>query len=197
MTSSSTGVYLRQPDRLDDPLTIILCQGARQLLAQASEAETEAFLAAMKRERLANGRDRLVRHGHGPERQVQTGIGPVPVSGCGCAIAAALTAASAAASRRSFCRAGPGGPGAWMGCCRSSTCAGCRWATSARRWPRCWERTPRTWCRRWSRGCGVSGTRTTHVGSGATYRPGATSTSGPTTSTCRRAWSRRGNACWC
>ena len=80
MTSSSTVVSLRQPDRLDDdPLTAILRQGARQLLAQAVEAEAEAFLAAMKGERLADGRDRLVRHGHGPERQVQTGIGSVAV----------------------------------------------------------------------------------------------------------------------
>ena len=80
MSSSSTVVCLRQPDRLDDdPLTAILRQGARQLLAQAVEAEAEAFLAAMKGERLADGRDRLVRHGHGPERQVQTGIGSVAV----------------------------------------------------------------------------------------------------------------------
>jgi hypothetical protein len=33
----------------------------------------------MKNERLADGRERIVRHGHGPERQVQTGIGPVTV----------------------------------------------------------------------------------------------------------------------
>ena len=80
MTSSSTVVPLRQPDWLDDdPLTDILRNGARRLLAQAVEAEAEAFLAAMKGERLADGRDRLVRHGHGPERPVQTGIGPVAV----------------------------------------------------------------------------------------------------------------------
>ncbi len=80
MSSSSTVVPLRQPDTLDDdPLTAVLRSGARQLLAQAVEAEAEAFLAAMKGERLADGRDRLVRHGHGPERQVQTGIGPVAV----------------------------------------------------------------------------------------------------------------------
>ena len=33
----------------------------------------------MKGERLPDGRERIVRHGHGPERQVQTGIGPVAV----------------------------------------------------------------------------------------------------------------------
>ena len=43
------------------------------------EAEAEAFLAAMKGLRLADGRERVVRHGHGPERLVQTGIGAVPV----------------------------------------------------------------------------------------------------------------------
>ena len=31
----------------------------------------------MKNKRLADGRERLVRHGHGPERLVRTGIGPV------------------------------------------------------------------------------------------------------------------------
>ncbi len=79
MTSTTTVVSLRQPDTIDDPLTAILRSGARRLLAQAIEAEAEAFLAAMKGERLADGRERVVRHGHGPERQVQTGIGPVEV----------------------------------------------------------------------------------------------------------------------
>src|SRR5687768_7342879 len=69
----------RHPDEIDDPLTVVLREGARRLLAEAIEAEAEAFLAAMREERLADGRARLVRHGHGPERMVQTGIGPVPV----------------------------------------------------------------------------------------------------------------------
>jgi putative transposase len=77
--SDSTVVPLRQPDEVDDPLTAILRSGARRLLAQAVEAEAEAFLAVMKGARLPDGRDRVVRHGHGPERLVQTGIGPVPV----------------------------------------------------------------------------------------------------------------------
>ncbi len=79
MTSSSTVVPLRQPDEIDDPLTAVLRAGARRLLAQAIEAEADAFLALMKGERLPDGRERVVRHGHGPERQVQTGIGPVEV----------------------------------------------------------------------------------------------------------------------
>ena len=79
MSSSSTVVPLRQPDAVDDPLTAVLRDGARRLLAQAVEAEAEAFLAAMREVRLPDGRERLVRHGHGPERIVQTGIGPVAV----------------------------------------------------------------------------------------------------------------------
>lgn len=80
MKEDSTLVRLRQPDEVDDPLTEILRQGARRLLAQAVEQEAEAFLAGMKVCKLADGRDRVVRHGHGPARQLQTGIGPVAVS---------------------------------------------------------------------------------------------------------------------
>ncbi len=79
MSSSSSVVPLRQPDAVDDPLTAVLRDGARRLLAQAIEAEAETFLATMRKMRLPDGRERLVRHGHGPERLVQTGIGPVAV----------------------------------------------------------------------------------------------------------------------
>ena len=79
MKTDTTVVSFLHPDALDDPLTSVLREGARRLLAQAVEAEAEAFLAAMSEERLADGRARVVRHGHGPERMIQTGIGPVPV----------------------------------------------------------------------------------------------------------------------
>src|SRR5215203_4972240 len=79
MMSDTTVVALRQPDEVEDPLTAVLRSGARRLLAQAVEAEVEAFLAEMRDLRLPDGRERLVRHGHGPERLVQTGIGAVPV----------------------------------------------------------------------------------------------------------------------
>ena len=79
MTSDSTVVRLRQPDAVDDPLTEVLREGARRLLAQAVEAEAEAFLASIRDARLPDGRERIVRHGHGPERVIQTGIGPVEV----------------------------------------------------------------------------------------------------------------------
>jgi putative transposase len=80
MDSSTNIIRLRQPEEIDDPLTEVLRAGARRLLAQAVEMEAEVFLAAMQDLRLPDGRARLVRHGHGPEREIQTGIGPVAVS---------------------------------------------------------------------------------------------------------------------
>jgi len=80
MNENSNVFPLRQPGNIDDPLTDILRSGARRLLAQAIELEAETFLETMKELKLADGRDRLVRHGHGPERAIQTGIGPVEVS---------------------------------------------------------------------------------------------------------------------
>ena len=79
MNEDSTVVRFPQPEAIDDPLTAVLRAGARRLLAQAIEAEAETFLAAMADQRLADGRARVVRHGYGPERTVQTGIGPVEV----------------------------------------------------------------------------------------------------------------------
>jgi putative transposase len=79
MNEDSTVVRFPQPDAIDDPLTTVLRSGARRLLAHAIEAEAEAFLAGMTEQRLADGRARFVRHGHGPARAVQTGIGPVGV----------------------------------------------------------------------------------------------------------------------
>ena len=74
-----TIVTFRAPDGFSpDPLADLLRRGARQLIAQAVEAELNAFLAAHG-ETDAAGRKRLVRHGHLPEREVQTGIGAVPV----------------------------------------------------------------------------------------------------------------------
>lgn len=62
-----------------DPFTDIIRDGARKLIEQAIHAELTALMAAFSEEKLENGRSRLVRHGHLPEREVMTGIGPAPV----------------------------------------------------------------------------------------------------------------------
>jgi transposase-like protein len=70
---------LVQPGSFADPLTEVLRNGARTLLAQAVEAEVAEFLAKHADLKTEDGRARVVRHGHLPERDVMTGIGPVIV----------------------------------------------------------------------------------------------------------------------
>ncbi len=72
-------VRLIQPGAFDDQLTEVLRNGARALLAQAVEAEVAGFLAKHAECKTEDGRARIVRHGHLPEREVMTGIGPVAV----------------------------------------------------------------------------------------------------------------------
>jgi hypothetical protein len=60
-------------------LTEILRNGARALLAHAVEAEVAGFLGDHADKLTADGRARLVRHGHLPEREIVTGISPVGV----------------------------------------------------------------------------------------------------------------------
>ena len=72
-------LQLSQPGTFSDPLTDILRDGARTLLAQAVEAEVAALLNRHAEQITSDGRQRLVRHGHLPEREIMTGIGPVAV----------------------------------------------------------------------------------------------------------------------
>ena len=77
--SDANVVKLFQPGSFADPLTEVLRNGARALLAQAIEAEVAEFLAKHVDLKTATGLGRVVRHGHLPEREVMTGIGPVGV----------------------------------------------------------------------------------------------------------------------
>src|SRR5260370_6122846 len=63
-----------QPGTLCDPLTEVLRSGARALLAQAVAAEVAGFLESHADKLTDDGRQRLVRHGHLPEREIMTGI---------------------------------------------------------------------------------------------------------------------------
>ena len=77
---TETNVFqLSQPGTFSDPLTEVLRHGARALLAQAVEAELSALLGGHADKLTDDGRQRLVRHGHLPERDIMTGIGPVAV----------------------------------------------------------------------------------------------------------------------
>jgi putative transposase len=79
MSRETTVIRLREPDAIDDPLSELAREGARRMLGQVLIAEADAFVAMWKDVKLPDGRDRVVRHGHGPARAIQTGIGPVAV----------------------------------------------------------------------------------------------------------------------
>src|SRR6266404_1299177 len=67
------------PGTFTDLLTEILRNGARALLAQAVEAEVADFLGHHSGKLTDDGRQRVVRDGRLPEREIMTGIGPVAV----------------------------------------------------------------------------------------------------------------------
>ena len=58
------------------PLTEISRACARQILAVARRAEAASFVVQLVTSAF---RQRVVRHGAGPERTIQTGVGPIPV----------------------------------------------------------------------------------------------------------------------
>jgi transposase-like protein len=79
MTNTTLNV-LSQPDETGtDVLTALLRNGARQLIAQAVEAELQLLLQAHEEQRLPDGRQAVVRNGYLPERSIQTGIGDVDI----------------------------------------------------------------------------------------------------------------------
>jgi transposase-like protein len=77
---TETNVFpLGQPGTFTDTLTEVLRAGARALLARAVEAEVAVFLADHAALKTDDDRQRVVRHGHLPEREIMTGIGAVAV----------------------------------------------------------------------------------------------------------------------
>ena len=79
MKEDTTVIQFRHADSIEDPLTEIAREGARRLLSEALKAEADAFVASFADDVLPDGRQRVVRHGYGPEQSVQTGIGAIDV----------------------------------------------------------------------------------------------------------------------
>lgn len=78
--SNDNVIDLKKPESfVEDPITDILRQGARKLLAQALEAEIDLFINQYRQFTDELGRQRIVRNGYHREREIQSGIGPVPV----------------------------------------------------------------------------------------------------------------------
>ena len=79
MTKDNVIEFKKPEPFVDDPITDVLRTGARKLLIEALEAEIEGFLSQYRDLRDNQDRQRVVRNGYLPEREIQTGIGPVPV----------------------------------------------------------------------------------------------------------------------
>jgi putative transposase len=78
--SKDNVIDFKKPESfVDDPLTDVLRTGARKLLREALEAEIEGFLSQYRDLKDHQARQRVVRNGYLPERDIQTGIGQISV----------------------------------------------------------------------------------------------------------------------
>jgi hypothetical protein len=132
MSRDTTVIPFRQPEAIDDPLTEVAREGARRMLAQMLIAEADAFVTQWKGWKLPDGRDRIVRHGHGPQRAIQTGIDQLRFEAPRYATRLTWKRVRKSASPRRSSRSGHGGRRVSTRCCRFSTCAECRPAISRR-----------------------------------------------------------------
>ncbi|MCU7898073.1 MAG: transposase, partial [Candidatus Thiodiazotropha sp. (ex Lucinoma aequizonata)] len=72
-------VKLTGRDTISDPLTELLRTGAERLIYQAVEVELLELLAEHSERRIEDGKTGVVRNGHLPGRELQTGVDPVTV----------------------------------------------------------------------------------------------------------------------
>ena len=79
MIDSTENCKDRPALKIADPLTDLLRNGAKELIAQAVKAELESLLLEHKDRRLPDGRQAVVRNGYLPERALQTGVGDVKI----------------------------------------------------------------------------------------------------------------------
>ena len=78
--AKSTVLPFEQPSQFSpDPLTEVIQAGAQALLRTAIQAEVSGFISEYTHLLDEEGRQRLVRHGFLPEREMMTGIGKVSV----------------------------------------------------------------------------------------------------------------------
>jgi transposase-like protein len=66
-------------ETFSDALSDLIRRGARQIIAQAVEAELQAFLEQYQDRRDEQGRQVVVRNGYLPERTITTGVGEVEI----------------------------------------------------------------------------------------------------------------------
>ena len=71
-------ISIKKPEgNFSDHLTEILRQGCRRILEEALEVEIETFIGHCKNLKDEQGRQRIIRNGYLPEREIQTGVGQI------------------------------------------------------------------------------------------------------------------------
>jgi len=71
-------IRIKKPEgNFNDHLTEMLQQGCRRILEEALEVEIETFIGHCKHLKDEQGRQRVIRNGYLPGREIQTGIGQV------------------------------------------------------------------------------------------------------------------------
>ena len=68
-----------EPESVTDALSELVRQGARQIIAQAVEAELQAFLSTYSEVKTESGHQGVVRNGYLPQRTITTGVGVVEI----------------------------------------------------------------------------------------------------------------------
>jgi hypothetical protein len=155
-------------------------------------AEADCFVAMWKDLKLPDGRDRVVRHGHGPHRAIQTGVGPVEVRRAKVRDRGDVGAEEKIRFTSSILPK-------WARRTKSLDALlpvlylrGCRPATSRRRLAPCWARTTEPFA-----GGDFAADRRMADGLQRLARRDDTCMCGRTGSTCRPGWKKPPNACWC
>ena len=147
MPGDTTILRFPQPGSILDPLTEIAGDGARRMLMAAPKAQACSFVARFSADLLADGRQRVVRHGAGPERVIRTGIERSRSGGRRCEIGRrTFQPGRRSALHPISCRNGRAEQKVSMPCLRCFTRAASLPATFRRRCRRSLEPRPRT-CR--------------------------------------------------
>ena len=76
--SDDNVIAFEQPETINDPLTDFIREVAKKLIAQAIEEELNGLLDRFQGQTV-EGKQRVIRNGYLPEREIQTGVGPVSV----------------------------------------------------------------------------------------------------------------------
>ncbi len=75
MDKSNVGDLNRPEDSKSDPLSELVREGAKRIIQEAVEIEIECFIEEYRNRTLEDGKQRVIRNGYLPVRNITTGVG--------------------------------------------------------------------------------------------------------------------------